>query len=549
MPTICPTCGTRNPDDASNCRRCKSPLATEASSVLDSQSVIAGRWRVKHAAPGTPHIFEGEDVQSGQKVFIKALNPSAAMDRSVRSRFLKESKLLHQLDNPHLIQVIDVIEELDTPAMVMANPAGEPLAKLLERKGFLPAPIAFSFTLQMLSALDYLHSQGVVHRNLTASNIHVSTDERSGLPVLKLTDFGVARSIHLASQNEGQTGTLLGMQVSDSVSHLAPTPYMAPETLKDDADSRADIYAIGVIFFELLTGRTPVGHGISDPEAMTKAVLQETPTTLRLLMPTATKDMEDVLNRMLAKNPDNRYIDVSETRAALLTAVQASMVKVPRGAFLRGSDPEKDEAARAEEQPQREISTSAYFIDRLPVSSSQYRQFVEATGRTVHTDWHTHNPEDKPHQPVVFVTWQDAADYAEWAGKRLPTEAEWEKAARGDDGRLYPWGDAEPTETLAQYDTDHLAPVTSHPGGASPHGCLDMAGNAFEWVQDWYHKGYYAAAPASNPPGPSNGKKKVLRGGSFVHAKWAIRCATRGRYAPEERRANHSFRCAWSLDD
>lgn len=541
---ICSECGTRNADNLETCRRCGARLRE---AVGSSMMILGDTWRITGSVPGNAQMFTGRHMETNERVYIKRLSRSAALDRTIRSRFLTEAELLKSIDHEHMVRVLDVIADPAAPAIVIASPEGEPLSELLRRRERFPIPVAIAFGLQLLNALDYLHAQGVIHRSLSSDTIHVTEHPLTGLPHLIITDFGLARAIHLESalEHTSGTGTLVGMHV-DAAPQYTPTAYMAPETLQGDADTRADIYALGVLLFEMIAGRRPIGHSATGERLIT-AIETEHPTILRLLRPEASAELEATLARMMSKAPDHRYIDVSETRTQLLSVSDATMVKVPRGPFLRGSLAD-DIHARPEEMPQKQVRLSAYFVDRLPVTVRQYRAYLAATGKSTAEGWEKHNPADQPDLPVVYVTWDEACAYAAWAGKRLLTEAEWEKAARGHDGRTFPWGDQAPTPELASFNREARLPVTAHPAGAGPYGCLDMAGNAFEWVSDWYNRDYYALAPEVDPKGPNTGTKKVLRGGSFVHEAFALRAATRGRYAPQDRRANHGFRCAWSLD-
>jgi formylglycine-generating enzyme required for sulfatase activity len=230
------------------------------------------------------------------------------------------------------------------------------------------------------------------------------------------------------------------------------------------------------------------------------------------------------------------------------------MVLIPAGEFLMGSE------ASGEGPPHR-LSLDAFYIDRYEVTNAQYQRFVDAAGhRTPQHEvdarydlWAggTFPPEFKS-QPVVNVDWHDAAAYCEWAGKRLPTEAEWEKAARGTDGRLYPWGNDPPTPARLNFarrweGPQTLRPVGSFESGRSPYGAYDMAGNVWEWVGDWYGAGYYQAAPARNPRGPGGGSAKVLRGGSWTNLAGLVRATHRYGADPEMRNSDTGFRCARDL--
>ena len=236
--------------------------------------------------------------------------------------------------------------------------------------------------------------------------------------------------------------------------------------------------------------------------------------------------------------------------------IPEGMVFVPAGDFLMGSDPDIDPLADPlDEFPQHKVYLDAFFIDKYEVSNADYSKFVEATGHRNSTFWD--NPKfNHPDQPVVGVAWGDAAAYAEWVGKRLPTEAEWEKAARGTDGRIWPWGN-EFDPTKCNFDDEgkfdgHLdgyamaAPVDSFQNGASPYGAVNMVGNVAEWVSDWFDIDYYTVSPRENPKGPetSGMGKKSKRGANWFSDSEQMRCAFREYDDIAASGQIRGFRCA-----
>ena len=227
----------------------------------------------------------------------------------------------------------------------------------------------------------------------------------------------------------------------------------------------------------------------------------------------------------------------------------AVMVYVPAGEFLMGSNDDYPYAG-PDEKPQRTVHLDAFWIDRTEVTNAQYRKCVEA-GACEEPRYWDDDRYNAPDQPVVGVSWDDAQVYTAWAGGRLPTEAEWEKAARGTDGRLYPWGDSAPDCRKANCGrcADRPFVVGSHPDGASPYGVLDMAGNVEEWVADWYDDDYYSRSPDRNPQGPDTGESLVLRGGTFDSHQPTVRCAHRFWDPPDYAHNTFGFRVAVDPDD
>jgi formylglycine-generating enzyme required for sulfatase activity len=276
----------------------------------------------------------------------------------------------------------------------------------------------------------------------------------------------------------------------------------------------------------------------------------------------------------------------------------AEMVLVPAGEFMMGSD--KDEIDRLlqgrtdvnreffnREIPRHRVYLDAFYIDKYEVTNARFQQFVQATGHRTTAEREGSGYVDNGEKfelvnganwraprgpgssiagleqhPVVQVSQEDAKAYCAWAGKRLPTEAEWEKAARGTDGRSYPWGSqfdgrrANFCDANCQFNWKdsaandgyrYTAPVGSYEGGKSPYGAYDMAGNVWEWVADWFDENYYRNSPARNPQGPASGDRAVLRGGGWDTLALNVRAPPRHRNAPAPRDANLGFRCAKTL--
>jgi formylglycine-generating enzyme required for sulfatase activity len=239
-------------------------------------------------------------------------------------------------------------------------------------------------------------------------------------------------------------------------------------------------------------------------------------------------------------------------RTAVNPADGAEMVIIPGGKFTMGFTSSGDsgrrrrqgsEGGQGDELPAHPVTVSAFAMYRFEVTNAQYDAFCKATGHR-RSAFAGNSKFGQPKQPVVGVTWDDAVAYCKWAGARLPTEAEWEYAARGTDGRPYPWGATRPSAKHARYDeTDGPLPVGSCPEGASPFGCQDMAGNAWEWVADYYDYAYYQRSPERDPQGPEKGVRRVLRGGCWGFPA-ELRATFRAYDKPSASTNYIGFRCA-----
>jgi formylglycine-generating enzyme required for sulfatase activity len=249
---------------------------------------------------------------------------------------------------------------------------------------------------------------------------------------------------------------------------------------------------------------------------------------------------------------DQRIAALQQEGPAILAAVKqqartnpvdgAVYIPIPAGEFLMGSP---DNMGSGDEHPQHTVYLDVFWIMQTEVTNAQYAKCVAAGACSAPDNTHWQDAAYADH-PVTNVDWNQANAYAQWAGGRLPTEAEWEKAARGTDGRTYPWGNEAPAALLANccvfVNETETTPVGNYPAGASPYGALDMAGNVWEWTADWYDSSYYSQSPAQNPTGPSSGDYRVLRGRAYWDDADVVRVATRNPKNPDLRSGFFGFR-------
>lgn len=269
-------------------------------------------------------------------------------------------------------------------------------------------------------------------------------------------------------------------------------------------------------------------------------------------MEAATKQIESV--RVANSSP----VSSGSNLFVIDKPIRVELIRIPAGEFLMGSDSSKDIQAGAEEQPQHSLSLAEFFIGKTPVTNAQFAVFLASETQWTPANWTEDNPALKGNHPVVAVTWRHATAFCEWlseaSGKtiRLPSEAEWEKAARGTDGRIYPWGDQAPSNSLCNYSErpDETTPVGMYPKGASPYGVLSTLGNVWEWTISLW--GADRRQPRYRYPyDPADGREnleadasvaRVLRGGPFSAGKGHVRCALRNRHYPDTNHELMGFR-------
>jgi serine/threonine-protein kinase len=498
---------------------------------------------VEFLGGGMSHVYRAVDTVIGRTVAVKILTEAGCEDAEAKARFLAEARMAGNISHDNILGIYDFGEDDQRhPFMVMEFLKGEDLRHAIKegRTGELRDKLRIA--LQIARALEYIHTQKIIHRDIKPDNVHIGANG-----AVKLMDFGIAKT-------EGLQMTRAG--------YVLGTPYyMAPEQVTGQGiTEQVDVYSFGVLLYELLTGARPItGETV---ERIFYSILNEALDVEPLRRAGVPEPVRDIVTQCTLKNPAARpqgfgpvcaalekiLAEIEAPTMALPAAVEPAaapaparpawlvpavllvvlalglglyfatrpkrlalfldsrsgrMVLVPAGSFLSG------------EKKQTSPPIPAFYIDRTEVTNAAYKTFCDATGRPLPEGFR----EDQPDYPVVNVSILDAVEFAKWAGQRLPSALQWEKAARGTDGRLFPWGDNQDA-TLANAGPDgRLQPATAFPKGASPYGALNMIGNVWELV-------YELTAPSGqtlhnpaylslDPPPSALESWYQIRGGSF----------------------------------
>ena len=484
--------------------------------------------------------------------------------------------------HPNVLPVIEA-DMYDGQVVIVSEYAnGGTLKEWLDRNGGMAPSVedAVIMVAGILAGLDHLHTKGLVHCDLKPSNVLLQGD------IPRITDFGVSRVLRATVHTK----------------HLSGTPaYMPPEAIDGKLSKYSDLWAAGVILYVMLAGRLPFPQQSMGPLML--AIQHQDPDQLPASVPA---EIQRVIAQSLEKDPVKRYPSALGMRSALNAAPTknpysttymalpeknfattpitpiaplapatldepiphhsmplekgviaiaeeiplsgevrinpkdgAEVVWIPAGDFFMGSD-----RGERREQPVHRVFLDGYWMYKRPVTVAQYRTFCAETNRQLR---HAPGWGWQDDHPIVNVSWDYALAYCHWAGAQLPTEAEWEKSARGFEEREYPWGaqwdggNCRNSVGLRQHGT---AQVGFYSQAGSPYGVQDLAGNVWEWTNDWYEESYYMFTPDKNPTGPVFGIHRVLRGGSWgndtIHD---FRTTTRVVCEPVVRGGSIGFRC------
>jgi len=500
---------------------------------------------------GMSHVYRASDTVLGRTVAVKILTEAGCADPDAKARFLAEARMAGNITHDNILSVYDFGEdEAHRPFMVMEFLGGENLhqAMICGHIGDLTAKL--KILVQVARALKHVHKLKIIHRDIKPDNVHVTP---SG--VVKLIDFGIAKSEGIALTRAG---------------YVLGTPYyMAPEQLRgQNVTEQVDVYAFGILTFELLSGVKPITG--DDMAQLFHRILNEPLDSGPLNRAGVPQPIRELVARCTEKHPAERPQGFAPVVAELERAIAelepstealapSGLTPLPHwrlliaagilvmllfavGVFLALRRNRAPELAKTLSTPTGEmvlvpagefrfgkegapLTLPAFYIDKTEVTNAAYARFCKATHRPLPQGL-THEPPSKPHAetlvdkpeyPVVRVSTLEARSFATWAGKRLPNSREWEKAARGSDGRMFPWGN-ERDPARANVGTGELQPVSSFGGGASPCGALQMVGNVWELVEQLSSPGpkamEYFRRVLRPPPGPEE-PWYMIRGQSF----------------------------------
>jgi serine/threonine protein kinase len=587
----CPTCQSPFPAGTSVCPHDGTPLVDF--DIWTEGRVIRGKYRVlqRVGVGGMATVYQAEHVHFRELCALKVINPSMVHDEVIVERFMREAVLTRRLHHPNAVRVDDIDRAEDgSPFMVMEFLEGETLHEVLHYEGPLTYNRVRSIAGQIAAALHAAHELNIIHRDIKPANITIVKTSDGGEQA-KVLDFGIAKlkeaRIDHAFENDF-TLTVAGMVVG------TPT-YVSPEQALgkrgSELDARSDVYSFAVVVYQMLTNKLPVNadteegfviaHANVAPDEISQHISDLPPPVSRLIMRCLSKDPNDrpwdpreLTDEMdkwdkmegqpfeipsappsPAAQPLPRWLILAlagsalffigavilffrnnstanaESNAAVVTSIQPTSLTLPSGDMIL--IPGGPALLGQHEQTQQ---IRAFYIDKTEVSTRAYLEFCRQTERAVPPDVSPAAPD----LPVRNVTLADATAFATWAHKRLPTAAEWEKAARGTQGQHFPWGNDLGSEMARLPSTPEEAQATaqppsvpsvvdSFPQGASSYGAVNMVGNVWEWVAGSSAQ-IRGGSYQSYPPTTNQTFESLVYDGQII--------------PPETRRADVGFRCA-----
>ena len=496
---------------------------------------------------GHANVFRVFDNKLDRDVAIKLLNERARENKRLVEGMAREVKISRDLYHPCICPIYDLYEGAEGTGIVMKLLEGTDLGHWLARnKGnILPtAPQRLHLLTRLTEALAVAHTT-IVHRDLKPTNVFLLNGDITS-PVIM--DFGISAMVSL------DVGDICG-----TPRYMAPEQYEAPET----TNNRSDLFALGIMAYELFTDHTPPtsNRDILKTEKPARVPLDRIvpPSTYCPVVPPG---LDYLILHLMAYEQKDRPASAAEVLEVLRGCELRSpdviagrglqfageRVSIPGGFDYLGSPPT---ATNASEKPAKRVGLSPFLIDAVPVTNGQYQAFVQATGYPP-PPFAGDSVFGRADHPVVGVSFEDAETFAKWAGGRLPTEAQWERAARGGTAFAeYPWGDEPPGLTRANIDGvwKSTTPVNALPNGRNAYGLWDMCGNVWEWCLDAFDPRFYKSL-ASNCQDPVNDRPdgpRTIRGGSFQSFASMGRCAFRGSAEASERRPDLGFRLVFQM--
>ena len=542
------------------------------------QAALGAGYRVERTIGqgGFAAVYLVRDLTLKRPLAVKVLSPDLVLSATARERFRREAETVAQLSHPHIVPLHFIGDADDVVYLAMAFVDGESLADRIAREGRLPVDEVARILREVASALDLAHRRGVIHRDIKPHNVLLERETGRSL----VTDFGIARTAESVSLTA--TGMVVG----------TPT-YMSPEQVTGGVvDQRADLYALGIVGWEMLVGNPPFG-GATPTEMLMKRVAQPA-EPVQKARPDTPPALAAVVDRCLEQDPEKRFASGAEIVRALggvtpnapqptverprprrrlepwhvaaafvaLVAVTTlwvrsrperaegpaparaapeGMVLVPAGAYTIG----RDDGPRWE-RPAHPVTLAAFYMDRTEVTIAAFRRL--ASQAAVGTGWTPPPAGADSLLPATGVAWSTAMAFCGLAhppAGRLPTEEEWEAAARGASGLLYPWGATWDGSAANTASAKKGAPVRagSFPRGATASGIEDLIGNVWEWTAS-----HAAAYPGGAAPPRSTPDAYVIRGGAYDTPDSIADAARRG-YLPAMSKdlASTGFRCVVPL--